>query len=123
MTHFGKKLHEIMIANGTYKAKVAEATGISKGSIGDYVNPEEAVFPSYDKIVAIARHFKISEHYFFSNILPERFYQMEKAKAVWPQMGLLDDNEQKVILEMITAFASKKLVLQNESPDLSPHLV
>ncbi len=115
MSHFGEKLREIMEFENLYPSKIEEMSGISKQKLGTYTKVEGFNYPTYDSIFEIAKFFKISPEYFFSNLTPSRYRQMEKSKKLSAQLALLDDTEIEFLYKFISAYASKKIALQNES--------
>ena len=118
MNHFGKKLREIMELEDIRPSKIEEIGGISKQKIGSYIKMEDFNIPNYDSIFEIAKFFNISPEYFFSNLTPSRYRQMEKSKKLSVQIAVLDDSEIDFLHRFISAYASKKIALQNESIEL-----
>ncbi|SRR5260221_8545914 len=114
MTHFGSKLSELILSEKTYLEKIDYESGISKQKLYSYLK-EDGRNPSFDSVDEIAKYFKISPGYFFSNAPVDRYKQIRKLSKLITQLTVLNDNEILVFENFFTAYANKKMTDLNES--------
>ena len=95
MVNFGDKVKELRHEKRLTQQQLAELLGVAVSAISSYESGNR--YPSYEVLISLARIFHVSTDYLLG---------LEKLKAV--DVSGLDDNEIKVILQMIDVLREKK---------------
>lgn len=95
MVNFGEKVKKLRHEKDLTQQQLAELLGVAVSAISSYESGNR--YPSYEVLISLARIFHVSTDYLLG---------LEKLKAV--DVSGLDDNEIKVILQMIDVLREKK---------------
>jgi len=77
LSNFGMQLSRLMDEEGLNNSEIARILGVSRQSIANYLDEVNPSFPTTETVSTIAKHFEITEQYFFSN-LPRYFFKKMK---------------------------------------------
>ena len=95
MVNFGDKVKELRHEKRLTQQQLAELLGVAVSAISSYESGSR--YPSYEVLISPARIFHVSTDYLLG---------LEKLKTI--DVSGLDDNEIKVILQMIDILREKK---------------
>lgn len=95
MVDFGEKVKKLRHEKDLTQQQLAELLGVAVSAISSYESGNR--YPSYEVLISLARIFHVSTDYLLG---------LEKLKTV--DVSGLDDNEIKVILQMIDILREKK---------------
>lgn len=95
MVDFGEKVKKLRHEKDLTQQQLAELLGVAVSAISSYESGNR--YPSYEVLISLARIFHVSTDYLLG---------LEKLKTV--DVSGLDDNEVKVILQMIDILREKK---------------
>ncbi len=95
MVNFGEKVKKLRHEKDLTQQQLAELLGVAVSAISSYESGNR--YPSYEVLISLARIFHVSTDYLLG---------LEKLKTV--DVSSLDDNEIKVILQMIDVLREKK---------------
>lgn len=95
MVNFGEKVKKLRHEKDLTQQQLAELLGVAVSAISSYESGSR--YPSYEVLISLARIFHVSTDYLLG---------LEKLKIV--DVSGLDDNEIKVILQMIDVLREKK---------------
>ena len=95
MVDFGEKVKKLRHEKDLTQQQLAELLGVAVSAISSYESGNR--YPSYEVLISLARIFHVSTDYLLG---------LEKLKTV--DVSSLDDNEIKVILQMIDILREKK---------------
>lgn len=95
MVNFGEKVKKLRHEKDLTQQQLAELLGVAVSAISSYESGNR--YPSYEVLISLARIFHVSTDYLLG---------LEKLKTV--DVSGLDDNEVKVILQMIDVLREKK---------------
>lgn len=95
MVDFGEKVKKLRHEKDLTQQQLAELLGVAVSAISSYESGSR--YPSYEVLISLARIFHVSTDYLLG---------LEKLKIV--DVSGLDDNEIKVILQMIDVLREKK---------------
>lgn len=95
MVNFGEKVKKLRHKKDLTQQQLAELLGVAVSAISSYESGNR--YPSYEVLISLARIFHVSTDYLLG---------LEKLKTV--DVSSLDDNEIKVILQMIDVLREKK---------------
>lgn len=95
MVNFGEKVKKLRHEKDLTQQQLAELLGVAVSAISSYESGNR--YPSYEVLISLARIFHVSTDYLLG---------LEKLKTV--DVSGLDDNEIKVILQMIDVLREKK---------------
>lgn len=95
MVDFGEKVKKLRHEKDLTQQQLAKLLGVAVSAISSYESGNR--YPSYEVLISLARIFHVSTDYLLG---------LEKLKAV--DVSGLDDNEIKVILQMIDVLREKK---------------
>lgn len=95
MVNFGEKVKKLRHEKDLTQQQLAELLGVAVSAISSYESGNR--YPSYEVLISLARIFHVSTDYLLG---------LEKLKTV--DVSSLDDNEIKVILQMIDILREKK---------------
>ena len=95
MVDFGEKVKKLRHEKDLTQQQLAELLGVAVSVISSYESGSR--YPSYEVLISLARIFHVSTDYLLG---------LEKLKIV--DVSGLDDNEIKVILQMIDVLREKK---------------
>lgn len=95
MVDFGEKVKKLRHEKDLTQQQLAELLGVAVSAISSYESGNR--YPSYEVLISLARIFHVSTDYLLG---------LEKLKTV--DVSGLNDNEIKVILQMIDVLREKK---------------
>ena len=95
MVDFGEKVKKLRHEKDLTQQQLAELLGVAVSAISSYESGNR--YPSYEVLISLARIFHVSTDYLLG---------LEKLKTI--DVSGLDDNEIKVILQMIDVLREKK---------------
>lgn len=95
MVNFGEKVKKLRHEKDLTQQQLAELLGVAVSAISSYESGNR--YPSYEVLISLARIFHVSTDYLLG---------LEKLKTV--DVSSLNDNEIKVILQMIDVLREKK---------------
>ena len=95
MVDFGEKVKKLRHEKDLTQQQLAELLGVAVSAISSYESGNR--YPSYEVLISLARIFHVSTDYLLG---------LEKLKTI--DVSGLDDNEVKVILQMIDVLREKK---------------
>ena len=95
MVDFGEKVKKLRHEKDLTQQQLAELLGVAVSAISSYESGSR--YPSYEVLISLARIFHVSTDYLLG---------LEKLKIV--DVSGLDDNEIKVLLQMIDVLREKK---------------
>ena len=95
MVNFGEKVKKLRHEKDLTQQQLAELLGVAVSAISSYESGNR--YPSYEVLISLARIFHVSTDYLLG---------LEKLKTI--DVSGLDDNEIKVILQMIDVLREKK---------------
>lgn len=95
MVNFGSKVKELRLEKGLTQQQLANLLGVAVSAISSYESGSR--YPSYEVLISIARIFHVSTDYLLG---------LDKLNTV--DVSGLEDNEIKVILQMIDILREKK---------------
>lgn len=95
MVNFGSKVKELRLEKGLTQQQLANLLGVAVSAISSYESGNR--YPSYEVLISLARIFHVSTDYLLG---------LDKLNTV--DVSGLDDNEIKVILQMIDILREKK---------------
>lgn len=95
MVDFGEKVKKLRHEKDLTQQQLAKLLGVAVSAISSYESGNR--YPSYEVLISLARIFHVSTDYLLG---------LEKLKTV--DVSGLDDNEIKVILQMIDILREKK---------------
>lgn len=95
MVDFGEKVKKLRHEKDLTQQQLAELLGVAVSAISSYESGNR--YPSYEVLISLARIFHVSTDYLLG---------LEKLKTI--DVSGLDDNEIKVILQMIDILREKK---------------
>ena len=95
MVNFGEKVKKLRHEKDLTQQQLAELLGVAVSAISSYESGNR--YPSYEVLISLARIFHVTTDYLLG---------LEKLKTV--DISGLNDNEIKVILQMIEVLREKK---------------